>query len=76
MTACIQNHAVDEAEHPDGSDPKYFDVIDEFFLAGPHALAKVSAAPSRAAVIRSLERDLLDTTRTRVFVAKTTVNIP
>ena len=28
----IQNHTVSEAEHPDGDDPKYFDVIDEFFL--------------------------------------------
>ena len=35
----VQNHTVSEAEHEDGDDPKYFDVIDEFFLEAPGGLA-------------------------------------
>lgn len=72
----VQNHAVSEAEHPDGDDTKYFDVIDELFHVdvGPLA-APGDQEPSRVAV-RRLEQELLDVQRTRAFIAETVINIP
>ena len=71
----LQNHTVSEAEHEDGDDPKYFDVIDEFFLEAPSDLAALGADPSTLEAIRRLEADLLDTSRTRAFIGETVVNI-
>lgn len=71
----LQNHTVAEAEHPDGVDPKYFDVLDEIFLEDPKGLAALSAG-GRGEQVRKLEEVLLDTGRTRVFVADTVINIP
>jgi hypothetical protein len=75
VTAYVQNHTVNEADHPDGDDPKYFDVIDQFFLKDPEALS--SLAGSRlATVMTALEDSLVDTTRTRAFIGETVLNIP
>ena len=72
----VQNHAASEAEHPDGANLKYFDVIDEIGLADPAALAHLGADAAAVARLRSLEAELLDTTRTRALVTETIVNIP
>jgi hypothetical protein len=72
----LQNHAVSEAEHEDGEDPKYYDVIDEFFLEQPGDLAWLGADPARLAAVRSLEAELLDASRTRAFIGETVINIP
>jgi hypothetical protein len=72
----IQNHAVAETEHEDGDDPKYFDVIDEFFLEGPGSLAALGADAAIREAVRSLEESLLETSRTRAFIGETKVNIP
>lgn len=71
----VQNHTVAEAEHPDGDDPKYSDVIDEFFLGEPGALAVLGADAALRGEIRKLEETLLDTSRTQAFVAETVPNI-
>ncbi len=71
----VQNHTVSETEHEDGDDPKYFDVIDEFFLEDLGALAALGRH-SAVAAVRELEASLLDTTRTRAFIAETVINIP
>jgi hypothetical protein len=72
----VQNHTVGEAEHPDGGDPKYFDVIDQFFLDGPGNLATLGSDPALLASMRALEHSLTDTSRTRAFVGETVLNIP
>ena len=72
----VQNHTVSEAEHPDGDDPKYFDVIDEFFLDGPGNLAALGSDPALLSSVSVLEGSLLDTSRTPAFVGETVLNIP
>ena len=75
MTAYVQNHTMSEAEHPDGDDPKYFDLIDQFFLADPSALSGLAGSPL-AAAMRALDGGLVDTPRTRAFIGETILNIP
>lgn len=72
----VQNHVLSEAEHPDGGDEKYFDVIEEFFLSGSGGLQTFAAESRYAGAVRRLECDLLDAKRTRAFVAETVLNIP
>lgn len=72
----VQNHVVGEAEHPEGADPKYFDVIDELFLMDPGQLARLGKHEPSLAAVRRLELELLDVSCTRAFVAETVVNIP
>jgi hypothetical protein len=72
----IQNHTVDESEHPDGDDPKYYDVIDEFFLDAPGDLAELGCDDTRATALRALEATLLELPRTRAFIGETVINIP
>ena len=72
----VQNHTVSEAEHEDGDDPKYFDVIDEFFLEAPGGLAALGRETAIIEAVRRLEAELLDESRTRVFIGETVVNIP
>ena len=72
----LQNHTVSEAEHEDGDDPKYFDVIDEFFLDAPDDLAALGADPACPAAVRRLETELLDASGTRAFMGETVINIP
>jgi hypothetical protein len=72
----LQNHTVVEAEHPEGDDPKYFDVVDEFFLDRPDDLASPGSDAAIREAVRLLEQELLDTSRTRAFIGETVVNIP
>lgn len=72
----VQNHAASEAEHPDGDDTKYFDVIDEFFLADVGRLAALGDHQASLVTIRRLEQELLDQAATRAFIAETVINIP
>jgi hypothetical protein len=72
----IQNHTVSEVEHEDGDDPKYFDVIDEFFLDAPADLASLRGGAATLAAVRRLEDEALDTSRTRAFIGETVLNIP
>lgn len=67
-----QHHVQAEEHHVDGSDPKYYDVIDELSLAGDAAPA---AAGHIDAALRAIEQDTHDTSRTRAFVATVVVNI-
>jgi hypothetical protein len=76
IAGCIQNHTVSEAEHEDGDDSKYFDVIDEFFLDEPDNLAALAGDAATLARVRRLEAELLDMSRTRVFIGETVINIP
>jgi hypothetical protein len=58
----VQNHVMAEADHPDGGDGKFYDVIDEFFLhdgAAPATLRSdaalrdtVRASPAQSSVRR------------------------
>jgi hypothetical protein len=76
ITGYVQNHVVSEAKIPDGTDPKYFDIIDEFFIVD---LMKFSAAKEHnqsITMVRRLEDELLDSSRTQAFVAETVINIP
>jgi hypothetical protein len=75
VTAYVQNHTVNEADHPDGDDPKYFDLIDQFFLKNQGALSLL-AGSGLATIMTALEDSLVDTTRTRAFMAETVLNIP
>jgi hypothetical protein len=72
----IQNHTVAEAEYEDGEDTKYFDLIDEFFLEEPAALAGLAADSAIREAVRRLEESLLDATCTRAFIGETVLNIP
>lgn len=71
----VQNHTVSEAEHPDGDNEKYFDVVDEFFLDVPGGLVALGEDAALIAAVRALEENLLDESRTRVFIGETVVNI-
>jgi hypothetical protein len=72
----VQNHTVSEAEHPDGDNDKYFDVIEEFFFAEPGGLASLGSNAAACEAVRRLEEALLDRTRTRAFIGETVINIP
>jgi hypothetical protein len=76
VTAYVQNHTAGEGEHPDGEDEKYCDVVDEFFLEHPDALAGLVSDRILATALRALEGDLLYGARTRAFIGETLVNIP
>jgi hypothetical protein len=76
ISGYVQNHVVSEAEHPNGEEPKYFDVIDEFFIADLPRLAAAGKQTKSMSVFRQLEQDLLDTSRTHAFIAETVMNIP
>ena len=76
VTAYVQNHTVSEADHPSGDDPKYFDVVDEFFLTGLDQLRLLGAEETFRGAIRQLEGELMDTSACRAFVGETVLNIP
>ena len=76
ITSYVQNHVVSEAEHPEGHDAKYFDVIDELFLTDVSRLAVLADHGPSLAVMRRLEQELLDPAATRTFIAETVVSIP
>jgi hypothetical protein len=72
----IQNHALPEADHPDGQDPKFFDVIDEIWLRTPDSLTELREDAVGLREVRRLEAELLDSAATRALVTETVVNIP
>jgi hypothetical protein len=72
----VQNHTISEAEHPDGDNGKYFDVVDEFFIADSGGLASLGSDAAARKAVRRLEEALLDRTRTRAFIGETVINIP
>ena len=76
VAAYVQNHTVSEADHPNGDDPKYLDVIDEFFLTGLDQLGFLGAEETLQGAIRHLESELTDTSAGRAFVGETVLNIP
>jgi hypothetical protein len=72
----IQNHSLSEAEHPDGGNTKYFDVIDELWLRKPDALERLRDDVGSTAEVQRLEAELLEPAFTRALVTETVVNIP
>ncbi len=72
----LQNHALSEAEHPDGGSTKFFDVIDEIWLRKPDALARLRDDFGSTAEVERLEAELLDPAFTRALVTETVINIP
>ena len=74
-TRYVQNHVQAERHHPDGQSPRYFDVIDEFWLAGFPSPEKAQAS-SAIAALADFESVLLAQNRSRAFVATMVPNIP
>jgi hypothetical protein len=74
ITRYVQNHVQAEEHHPNGSEPKYYDLFDELWLPNLAALAEVADNHDTAAA-RALESELLDKDRTRVFVATMVASI-
>lgn len=71
----VQNHALPEADHPADPEGKYYDVIDEFAVRSLddwNVLANDADLVSR---IKTIERELLDTSRTLSYFAETVRNI-
>jgi len=73
---CVLNEVLAEQEHPDGANPRYYDVIDELGLPSPGALANLRSDESRLSALRALEAELLEPGRTRALLTETVVNIP
>ena len=74
-TRYVQNHVQAEQHHPDGESPRYFDAIDEFWLAGSPSPANHKASSALVA-LAGLESALLAPSRSRAFVATMVANIP
>jgi hypothetical protein len=72
----IQNHTMPEAEHPRGSDSRYFDVIDEVCLHAAVDTQQVPIDEATLASVRALEAELTEVALTRALVTETVVNIP
>ena len=70
----VQNHALSAQEYPEGDNPGYFDVIDEF-VPTVDAAALLDQDPSFRERLARIEADLTDPSRTRSFVAETVRNI-
>lgn len=70
----VQNHTLPEADHPDGTATRYFDVIDEMFLRAPDTLGRFQQDPATLARLRSLEDELLEPGCTRFLLTETIVN--
>jgi hypothetical protein len=63
----VQNHALAEADHPDGQATKFFDVIDEIHLRDSSPLALLR---------ENLSTEFLEPGRTQALVTETVMNIP
>jgi len=70
----VQNHTLPEADHPDGSADRYFDVIDEMFLRAPDSLAEFRQDSAALERLRILEEELLEPGFTRFLLTETIVN--
>jgi hypothetical protein len=64
-----------EADHPDGGNCRDFDLIDEFAVSGPGAWGTLATDAALLERVEAVERELLDTDRTWVFLTETIVNI-
>jgi hypothetical protein len=76
VSRCIQNHVLPESDHPDGADPRFFDLMDELFLREPVSVGKLKSDPALLANLAALESELLDPARTLAIVTETIMNIP
>jgi hypothetical protein len=72
----VQNHALAEADHPDGQATKFFDVIDEIHLRDSSPLALLRENLSWVEDVRRLETEFLEPGRTQALVTETVMNIP
>jgi hypothetical protein len=72
----VQNHALSEAEHPDGAATKFFDVIDELSLRDLESLAVLRDDHESFNEVRRLEAELLEPEFTRALITETVFNIP
>lgn len=72
----VQNQVLSEAEHPNGTHTKFFDVIDEFFVGAPQQLSAIAQDRDTLQRVQQVECELLDTSRTRAFISQTVYNIP
>ena len=75
MVKYVQNHALAEADHPDGSSTRYFDVIDEFFLRAPDSMKHLQADTTALESMKAAEAELLDNSRTLFLLTETIPNI-
>ncbi len=75
-TRYVQNHALSEADHPDGHATKFFDVIDEIFIREPGSLAVLRNDLASIDAVRRLEAELLAPEDTRALLTETVFNIP
>ncbi len=71
----VQNHVQAEEFHPNGSDRKFYDVIDEMWVTDLDALQAV-CSPETLRAIGTLETRLVDSDRTRAYVATMVESIP
>jgi hypothetical protein len=76
VSRCVQNHTLPEDLHPEGADPRFFDVIDELFLTARGGADLLAQDAPLQAELRALEAELLDTSRTLSLVTETVCNIP
>jgi hypothetical protein len=74
ISCYVQNHTAVEQEHPDGSNARYFDVIDQYFLPDQCALGTLPASLVQTAAHKLL-LPLLDTTRGAVLLTEVVKNI-
>jgi hypothetical protein len=70
----VQNHVHAEAHHPDGANPRFYDVIDEIWIHGESLMGTRDAGSMMA--LRFLESETHDTSRTRAMVATMVPSIP
>ena len=73
---CIQNHVHAESSHPDGGDPKFFDLMDEVFLHERGSVGRLREDPVLMQRLAALEHELLDPARTLSLQTETVFNIP
>jgi hypothetical protein len=72
----VQNHAMGESRHPDGTSTKFYDVIDELSIRSAGALGLLANDARAIAATQAMEHRLLDRERTLALVTETVVNIP
>ena len=76
MVKHVQNHALAEANHPDGASTRFFDVIDEFFLRTPDSLLQLKTDTAALEKMKVAENELLDVSRTMFLMTETIPGVP
>jgi hypothetical protein len=76
VSRSVQNHALSEEAHPNGTDSRYFDLIDEICLRPGCAIGQLRESATLIGQLRQLEQALLDRARTRVVVTQRVIMIP